>query len=190
MYIIAGLGNPGDKYHHTRHNIGFDVLDALADRHDIGISIAAHQAMTGKGYICGEGVLLVKPMTYMNNSGDSIVQLTDYYKTEVSDELLIVYDDIDLPVGSIRIRPAGSAGGHNGIKSIIARLGTQDFARLRIGVGAKPEHMDLVDHVLGRFDTENRARIDETIDIACDAIESYLCEGVSMTMNRYNNHHL
>lgn len=186
MYIIAGLGNPEEKYRATRHNIGFDIVDALAARHDIKIGSRESLAMVGKGYICGKKVILAEPMTYMNNSGDSLLQLSDYYKIDVSDELIVVYDDIDLPVGRIRLRPSGSAGGHNGIKSIIARLGTQDFCRLRMGVGKKPEQMDLVDHVLGHFDKDDRTVIDSTILTACDAIEAILTDGIETAMNKYN----
>ncbi len=186
MYLIAGLGNPEEKYRGTRHNIGFDTLDALAERHDIKVTAGQCRALTGKGYICGEKVLLIKPLTYMNNSGESISLLADYYKADVKKDLIVIYDDIALPVGKLRIRPEGSAGGHNGIKSIIAGLGTQDFGRVRIGVGDKPEGRDLVDHVLGRFSSSDRFVIDETIVRACDAIETILTDGVDASMNRFN----
>ena len=186
MYIIAGLGNPEDKYRGTRHNIGFDVLDALAARHDIRIGIKDNLSMTGKGYICGEKVILAEPMTYMNKSGDSIWRLADFYKIDVSSQLIIISDDIALPVGRIRIRPDGSAGGHNGLKSIIGSLGRQDFIRVRVGVGDKPEQGDLVNHVLGRFDSEDRKIMEESIVNACDAIEMILTDGCDRAMNRFN----
>lgn len=186
MYIIAGLGNPEEKYRATRHNIGFDILDALASRHDITIGSRESLAMVGKGYICGHKVILAEPMTYMNKSGDSIVKLVNYYKADTKSELIVVYDDIALPVGKIRLRPDGSAGGHNGIKSIIASLGTQDFMRLRMGVGDKPKDMDLVDHVLGHFSKEDRELMNTSIDRACDAIESVITNGIALSMNSYN----
>lgn len=186
MYLIAGLGNPEEKYRGTRHNIGFEVLDALADRHDIRVTSDKCRALVGKGYICGEKVLLVKPLTYMNNSGESIAALVDYYKLDAKKDLIVIYDDIALPVEKLRIRPEGSAGGHNGIKSIIARLGTLKFDRIRVGVGDKPEGRDLVDHVLGRFSSEDRVKIEETIIRACDALETIITDGVDTAMNRFN----
>lgn len=186
MYIIAGLGNPDEKYRQTRHNIGFDTLDRLADRHDIRVMGRECQALVGKGYICGCKVILVKPQTYMNNSGDSLRSLVEYYKADPENEVIIIYDDIALPVGKIRVRPDGSAGGHNGIKSIIGRLGTEGFSRVRIGVGQKPEGMDLAAYVLGRFSSEDRTQIDEASKKACDAIETILTDGIEMSMNRYN----
>lgn len=186
MYIIAGLGNPEEKYRATRHNIGFNIVDVLAARHDITIGSKESLAMVGKGYICGQKVILAEPMTYMNNSGDSLNALAQYYKIDITKELIVVYDDIDLPVGKIRLRPEGSAGGHNGIKSIISRLGTQNFSRLRMGVGSKPEQMDLVDHVLGHFSAEDKKIMEASMDRACDAIESILTDGIMTAMNKYN----
>ena len=186
MYLIAGLGNPEEKYRGTRHNIGFEVLDALADRLDIRVTSDKCRALVGKGYICGEKVLLAKPLTYMNNSGESIAALVDYYKLDAKKDLIVIYDDIALPVEKLRIRPEGSAGGHNGIKSIIARLGTLKFDRIRVGVGDKPEGRDLVDHVLGRFSSEDRVKIEETIIRACDALETIITDGVDTAMNRFN----
>ena len=147
MFLIAGLGNPGRQYEKTRHNMGFDTIDELVERHNIPESGIAHKGMYGKGRIAGEKVLAVKPLTYMNLSGESIRSVMDYYKTEPS-EFIVIYDDISLEPGQIRIRKKGSAGGHNGIKNIIAHLGTQEFPRIRIGVGEKPARMDLADYVL------------------------------------------
>ena len=186
MYIIAGLGNPEEKYRATRHNVGFDVLDALADRHDIRISVKDNLAMTGKGYICGQKVLLAAPMTYMNKSGDSIWRLVDYYKVDPASELIVISDDIALPAGGLRVRPGGSAGGHNGLKSIIGSLGRQDFTRVRVGVGDKPAGSDLAAHVLGRFAPEDRKLVDETIIKACDAIETIITDGTDKAMNKFN----
>lgn len=185
MYIIVGLGNPEPKYDKTRHNIGFRMVDALADRHGISISERKHKGLVGKGVIAGEKVILVKPMTYMNLSGECIRAAADFYKIE-PENIIVLFDDISLDVGRIRVRKKGSAGGHNGIKSVIAHLGTQDFPRLKFGVGDKPAHMDLVDYVLGRFDRADEILVDEGIKRACDAVECMLADGCDMAMNRYN----
>ena len=147
MYIIAGLGNPTKQYEGTRHNVGFDVIDRIADEYNISVETRKGKALTGTGIIAGRKVLLAKPQTYMNLSGESLRALTDFYKIDVETELLVIYDDISLEPGQIRIRKKGSAGGHNGIKNIIAHLGTQEFPRIRIGVGEKPARMDLADYV-------------------------------------------
>lgn len=186
MYIIAGLGNPGKKYEHTRHNAGFDVLDLLADRNGIRFREKKHQALCGKGVIQGEQVLLVKPQTFMNNSGDSIAEILQFYKADPATELVIVYDDISLEPGRIRIRKKGSAGGHNGVKSIIGRTGTQEFIRVKVGVGAKPEHWDLADHVLGHMDREERAAAENAFAEAVDAIGLILAGRTDQAMNDYN----
>ena len=150
MFLIAGLGNPGTEYAATRHNIGFDMVTYLSDKYDIAVRTREGKALTGKGMIAGQKVILAQPQTYMNLSGESVRALMDYYKI-AEDELIVIYDDISLEVGQIRVRPKGSAGGHNGIKNIIAHLGSQEFARIKIGVGAKPEGGDLVKHVLGQY---------------------------------------
>ena len=151
MFLIAGLGNPGRQYEKTRHNMGFDTIDELIERHRIPQGGIAHKAMYGKGMIAGEKVLAVKPLTYMNLSGEAIREYVNYYKMDPETELIVIYDDIDLEPGQIRIRKKGSAGGHNGIKSIIAQIGTQNFYRIKVGVGAKPKGWDLADYVLGTF---------------------------------------
>ena len=148
MYIIAGLGNPGKKYENTRHNIGFITLDYLAERHDIQINKIKHKALVGEGRISGQKVLLVKPQTYMNLSGESLREVMDYYKVDIED-LIVIYDDIDLPAGTVRIRKKGSAGTHNGMRSIVQHLG-QDFPRIRMGIGNERKG-DLADFVLGGF---------------------------------------
>ena len=153
MYVIAGLGNPGREYEGTRHNVGFMTLDALADKYNIDVREKAFKGLIGKGMIEGNKVILVKPQTYMNLSGECIRQVMDYYKVDPA-EFIVIYDDISLVPGGIRIRKKGSAGGHNGIKNIIAHLGTQEFLRVRIGVGEKPARMDLADYVLGHFPKE------------------------------------
>lgn len=186
MFLIAGLGNPGRQYEKTRHNMGFDTIDELIDRHRIPQGGIAHKAMYGKGMIAGEKVLAVKPLTYMNLSGESLREWVNYYKLDPETEMIVIYDDIDLESGQIRIRKKGSAGGHNGIKSIIAQLGTQNFYRIKVGVGAKPKGWDLADYVLGRFSPEERIAVDKAIGDAADAVEMILRDGIEATMNHYN----
>lgn len=185
MYVIAGLGNPDKKYEMTRHNIGFRIVDALAEKHGISFGESRHKGLIGKGTINGEKVILVKPLTYMNLSGECLRAVTDYYKTEAS-ECIVVFDDISLEPGKIRIRKKGSAGGHNGIKSIIAHLGTQDFPRLKFGVGDKPKNMDLADHVLGRFGKEDEMIVNDCIATAVEALELMISQGFDEAMNKYN----
>ena len=156
MYIIVGLGNPERKYAGTRHNIGFSAITAISDAYSISMDIKKHKAVCGKGMIAGNKVLLAMPQTYMNLSGESVRELVDFYKIDPEEELIIIYDDIALAPGKLRVRAKGSAGGHNGIKNIIAHLGTQQFSRIRIGVGEKPAGWDLADYVLGRFPAEEQ----------------------------------
>lgn len=186
MFLIAGLGNPGRQYEKTRHNMGFDTIDELIDRHRIPQGGIAHKAMYGKGMIAGEKVLAVKPLTYMNLSGEAIREYVNYYKMNPETELIVIYDDIDLDPGQIRIRKKGSAGGHNGIKSIIAQIGTQNFYSIKVGVGAKPKGWDLADYVLGRFSPEERELVDKAICDAADAVEMILKDGIEAAMNHYN----
>ena len=186
MFLIAGLGNPDKKYEKTRHNIGFDTVDALAEKYNISITEKKHKALCGSGVIEGVKVILAKPQTYMNLSGEAVRELINYYKMDAETELVVIYDDIDLDPGQIRIRKKGSAGGHNGIKNIIAQLGTQNFYRIKVGVGAKPKGWDLADYVLGRFDKDERVLVDEAIKEAADAVELILAEGIETAMNRYN----
>ena len=185
MLIIAGLGNPGKEYENTRHNAGFMVMDALAEKIGADISEKKHKALCGKGVIGGEKVILMKPQTYMNSSGESIRAAADYYKVDPED-ILIVYDDISLAPGQLRIRAKGSAGGHNGIKSIIAHLGTQEFPRVKVGVGEKPSRMDLADYVLGHFSGEELAIMKESLEKVCGAVELMLEGDVDAAMNQYN----
>ena len=186
MYIIAGLGNPTLEYDKTRHNAGFSVIDVLADRHNIDVSEKKHKALCGKGMIEGEKVILVKPQTYMNLSGESIREVMDYYKLDPSEELIVIYDDISLNPGQLRIRLKGSAGGHNGIKNIIAQLGTQEFPRIKVGVGAKPPKMDLADYVLGHFSKEEQATMDDAVKEAADAVCEIVNVGIAQAMNDHN----
>lgn len=185
MYIIAGLGNPGREYNGTRHNAGFLSIDALADRYGIDIKERAHRAFVGKGVIEGQRVILVKPQTYMNLSGESIRSVMDFYKEE-PEHFFVIYDDISLEPGQLRVRKKGSAGGHNGIKNIIAHLGTQEFARIRVGVGEKPAGMELVDYVLGRFKGAEAAVMEQAFEDAAKAAVVILTEGVDTAMNRFN----
>lgn len=185
MKIIFGLGNYGREYAGTRHNMGFDTVARLADRLGVRLDTKRFKGLYGSTYIGGEKVLLVQPQTYMNNSGECVREMLDFFKLEASD-IIVIYDDISLEPGAIRIRAKGSAGGHNGIKSVIAHLGSDCFDRIRIGVGEKPEHYDLVDWVLGRFDSDTRKIIDETIDEAGRAAETLVSEGMDRAMNLYN----
>lgn len=186
MYIIAGLGNPGRQYAHTRHNVGFDAIDVLAEKYNIKVENAKGRALTGSGRIEGQSVLLVKPLTYMNLSGESIRALTDFYKIDETSQLIVIYDDISLPPGQLRIREKGSAGGHNGIKSIISHLGGQEFLRIKVGVGEKPAGWDLADYVLSRFTEDDRKKVEEALERAADAAVCLMTDGVEAAMNEYN----
>ena len=186
MYIIAGLGNPTLQYEGTRHNVGFDVIDTLADKYNISVDARKSRAFIGKGMIEGQKVILVKPQTYMNLSGESIRGLVDYYKIDVEHELLVIYDDISLDVGQLRIRKKGSAGGHNGIKNIIANLGTQNFPRIKVGVGEKPKKYDLADYVLSHFSKAERELMEEGYQKAVKAVEMLLDGEMEAAMNQYN----
>ena len=186
MYIIAGLGNPTLQYEGTRHNVGFDVIDTLADKYNISVDARKSSAFIGKGMIEGQKVILVKPQTYMNLSGESIRGLVDYYKIDVEHELLVIYDDISLDVGQLRIRNKGSAGGHNGIKNIIANLGTQNFPRIKVGVGEKPKKYDLADYVLSHFSKAERELMEEGYQKAVKAVEMLLDGEMEAAMNEYN----
>lgn len=186
MFIIAGLGNPKKEYDNTRHNIGFALIDALADKYGISVMDIKNKAMTGKGIINGHKVILAKPLTFMNLSGESIRPLTDYYKIDVAAELIVIFDDISLPPGQIRIRKRGSAGGHNGLKNIIGQLGSEEFQRIRIGVGEKPKGYDLADYVLGHFSKEEQPLMKEGIDKAVEALEMMLEGDVERAMNEFN----
>ncbi len=186
MFIIAGLGNPGLRYEGTRHNAGFAVIDALADKYHISVDGRKARAYIGKGIIGGSKVILAKPQTYMNLSGESLRGLTDYYKIDVERELLVIYDDISLSPGQIRIRKKGSAGGHNGIKNIIDHLGTQVFPRIKLGVGEKPREFDLADHVLSRFSKEEQKQMEEGCEKAVSAVELILEGEIEAAMNEYN----
>lgn len=184
MYIIAGLGNPGKRYENTRHNIGFITVDRLGENHGIKINKIKHKALVGEGSIAGQKVLLVKPQTYMNLSGQSIREIISFYKPDIS-KLIVVYDDIDLPPGNMRIRPSGSAGTHNGMRSIIYDLQRDDFPRVRIGIGGE-RRMSLADYVTGGFNKEERQVMEESVVRAAAAVECILSDGIDKAMNLYN----
>lgn len=186
MFIIAGLGNPTLQYEGTRHNAGFDVIDTLADKYNISVDGRKNRALIGKGIIEGKKVILAKPQTYMNLSGESLGGLADYYKVDEESEFLVVYDDISLDVGQLRIRKKGSAGGHNGMKNIISHLGTEVFPRIKVGVGEKPKKYDLADYVLSRFSKEERVIMGEGYQKAVEAVEMILRGEMDEAMNKFN----
>lgn len=186
MYIIVGLGNPGREYQNTRHNIGFDVIDKLAEQENIDILEKKHKAVIGKGVVAGQKCILAKPQTFMNLSGESVRALLDYYKSDETGELIVISDDISLDVGQIRVRKKGSAGGHNGLKNIIVHLGHDSFIRVKMGVGEKPKGWDLVDYVLGRFSAPEREVMDKAIERAADAIRMIIAQDVDAAMNEFN----
>ena len=186
MFLIAGLGNPSSRYEKTRHNIGFDVIDAVSDRYNIEVKEKKAKALCGSGFIEGQKVLLVKPQTYMNLSGDSISALMNFYKLDPARELIVIYDDISLDPGNIRIRKKGSDGGHNGVKDIIAKIGTDQFPRIKVGVGAKPENWDLADYVLSRFSQGERRLVDEAAAESVEALALMVQGRIEEAMNLYN----
>lgn len=186
MFVIAGLGNPKKEYDNTRHNIGFALIDALAEKYRISVLSSRCRALVGKGIIEGHKVILAKPLTYMNLSGESIRPLADYYKIDPSTELIVVSDDVNLPLGQIRIRKKGSAGGHNGLKSVIGQLGSEEFYRIRIGVGEKPKGYDLADYVLGHFSKEEQLLMKEGVDKAVQAAKWMLDGEIDRAMNEFN----
>ena len=185
MKFIVGLGNPTTEYVGTRHNIGFDAITKLADLYRIDVKEKKHKALCGKGVIAGQKVMLIKPQTYMNLSGESVREVLDFYKAGPED-LIVLYDDINLAPGQLRIREKGSAGGHNGIKNIIAHLGTEEFARVRIGVGEKPKDWDLKDYVLGRFTAEEEPLMREALTDTAKACEWWIEGNLSIAMNTFN----
>lgn len=188
MYLIAGLGNPGRQYEGTRHNMGFDTIDALMEENRVAPEGVKRRAMYAQGMIGGEKCILIKPMTYMNLSGEAIREWLSFYKLNPEDSLIVIYDDIDQDPGQLRIRAKGSAGGHNGMKNIISQIGSDRFVRVRIGVGAKPAGWDLADYVLSRFDKQTRPVIDEAIQDAAAAVRQIVGGDLSGAMTTYNRH--
>jgi PTH1 family peptidyl-tRNA hydrolase len=183
MKLIVGLGNPGRKYAATRHNVGFEVVDALAARHGLEWESAPAEAVLAKWR--GAGALIAKPLTFMNLSGHAVGDLLRYYKVDLTD-LLVIVDEVQLELGRLRTRASGSAGGHNGLKSLIEQLGTDEFARLRFGVGRGDTRRDLADHVLATFDADERPVVSEAIARAADAAEAFAGEGIAPMMNKFN----
>lgn len=184
MYVIAGLGNPGKKYENTRHNMGFITIDRLAEKHDIKTDKLKFKALVGEGRIAGQKVLLVKPQTYMNLSGESLREVMQFYKLE-PENLIVIYDDIDIALGALRIRKFGSAGTHNGMKSVVYQLQSDRFPRIRIGIGSQKKG-DLVNFVVGGFSKEEVPVLEETVTKAVSAIECILESDIDIAMNRYN----
>lgn len=186
MYIIVGLGNPEKKYDNTRHNVGFITIDKIADKYGIDIVERKFKSLIGKGVIDGHKVVLVKPQTYMNLSGEAVREVVDYYKVDHETEVCIIYDDTSMDVGKIRIRKKGSAGGHNGIKSIIQHLGNDTFVRVKIGIGEKPPKFDLADYVLGHFTEDERKIVEESGKKVSEAMKSLVLLDPDKAMNEFN----
>lgn len=186
MFLIVGLGNPDKRYEKTRHNVGFDTIDAIADRYGIRVREKRHKALCGTGVIKGTKVILAKPQTYMNLSGESIAEIINFYKLDPEEEMIVIFDDISLAPGNIRVRKKGSAGGHNGVKSIIACTGNQNFMRIKVGVGEKPQGWDLADYVLGRFSDEDRSAVETAIANAVEAAVLMMQGQADKAMNDYN----
>lgn len=186
MFIIVGLGNPSKEYEGTRHNVGFHVIDVIAEKYNIAVDTKKHRALIGKGMMEGQKVILAKPQTFMNLSGESVKSLVEYYKINVEQELLVIYDDVSLDTGQLRIRSKGSAGGHNGIKNIIACTGTQIFPRIKVGVGEKPPKYDLADYVLGHFSQAERELMEEGYACAAEAAGMIVSGEIGAAMNAFN----
>jgi PTH1 family peptidyl-tRNA hydrolase len=185
MIVLAGLGNMGLQYERTRHNVGFDTIDFLSAQYRIGTFKSKHKSLVAEGIIQGHKALLVKPQTYMNNSGEALREILEYYKVDPSN-LVVIYDDIDLDVGRLRIRPKGSSGTHNGMRSILYHLKTDNFPRIRIGIGKPPEKMDLAAFVLSRFSDEERKLVNVAIEDASLAASTIICTSVETAMSKYN----
>ena len=185
MFVIVGLGNPGKKYEKTRHNMGFLAIDKLAEKHDIKVNKLKHKALTGDGFIFGQKALLVKPQTYMNLSGESVREIVSYYDIDLED-LIVIYDDFDLEIGTIRIRKKGSAGSHNGMKSIIGQIQSKDFPRIRIGIGKSGGGAEWKDFVLGKTSKQDEKLIEDAVNRAADAVGCILENGIDKAMNEYN----
>ena len=185
MFVIVGLGNPGKEYANTRHNVGFDTIDIIAKGHNITINKIKFKAVYGEGKIGNEKVLLVKPQTFMNNSGISVREIVQFYKIPI-ENIIIIVDDVDIDFASIRIRQKGSAGSHNGLKSIIYHIQNDEFPRVKIGIGKKHPNQDLADFVLSRFSKEERQIIEESLMTAAEAVDAIICESINDAMNKYN----
>ena len=185
MYIIVGLGNPEPEYSNTRHNMGFDVINKLACKHEISLNRTKFNAIYGTGIIEGEKVILIKPQTYMNNSGEAVKEFVNFYK-EPLDNIIVIYDDMDTDIGSIRVRAKGGPGSHNGMKSIVNNLNSEDFPRIRVGIGRPKDEFDRIDYVIGKIDDEEFVNLQNGQDLAVKAVEYWIKNGIDNTMNVYN----
>jgi PTH1 family peptidyl-tRNA hydrolase len=185
LYIVAGLGNPGSRYENTRHNMGFDTVDMLSSEYNIKVTKVKFKSLIGDGEIEGKRVILVKPQTFMNLSGESIREIIEWYKIPIKN-IIIVYDDIDLPLGKIRVRPSGSSGTHNGMRSIRYQIQSDGFPRVRVGIGRPPEGWELADFVLSKLNGEDRKTVNEGIKNACNAVAAIMKSGVDTAMNKFN----
>lgn len=185
FFAIVGLGNPGRQYEETKHNVGFRVVDRLAEKHGIAVTKFKNRALMGDGTIAGKRVLLIKPQTFMNLSGESVREIVNFYKIP-QDRFVVIFDDTSLPAGSVRIREKGSHGGHNGIRNIIAQMGTEEFWRIKVGIGEKPNGWDLADYVLAKFDADALPLMEQGMDKAVQGVELILSRGIHEAMNRVN----
>jgi PTH1 family peptidyl-tRNA hydrolase len=186
MFLIVGLGNPGEQYVNNRHNVGFQCVKHLADRHGLRFNDKQHKARIATGTIRGERVALAKPFTYMNSSGESVAPLVRWYKLDPTSELLVIYDDLDLPFGTLRLRANGSAGGQNGMKSIMQLVGTQQIARIRVGIGRPPAGWDPKDYVLNNWGRDEAAKLPDLRNRVADAVETFISDGITLAMTRFN----
>ena len=185
MYLIIGLGNPEEKYSNTRHNMGFDVINELSKKCDIKVSKSKFDALYGMGEINGKKVIMVKPQTYMNLSGESVIKFKKFYKIS-NKNIIVIYDDIDLKVGDIRLKAKGSAGSHNGMKSVIQNLNTEDFIRVRVGIGAPENKEDIINYVIGQIPKRERESLEKSIEKAKDSVIEILENGIDIAMNKFN----
>lgn len=185
LFVIVGLGNPGRRYEGTRHNVGFETVEILSKRHGIKLTKLRHKAILGEGLIGGKKIILVKPQTFMNLSGDSVWEILQWYRVSQRN-MIVVYDDVDLPLGKLRLRPRGSSGTHNGMKSVIYRIESDEFFRIRIGIGSPPKGWELSDYVLGKFHGADKEMIASTIIKASDATEEIIRSGIDSAMNKFN----
>ncbi len=183
-YLIVGLGNPGSKYARTRHNIGFMALERLAERHRMALATEKFDARYATGRVANEMVVLLEPQTFMNRSGKAVVAAAHFYDVDPA-RIIVVHDDIDLALGTIRVKSGGGHGGHNGLRDIVAQLGSREFLRVRLGIG-RPEHGDVTNHVLGTFGRDEQDDVAELVETACDAVETLLREGLDAAQNRFN----
>ncbi len=185
MHIIVGLGNPEPEYSRTRHNMGFDVINQLAKKNNIELSRTKYNAIYGTGIINGEKVILIKPLTFMNNSGDSVVEFVKFYKEDMKN-ILVIYDDMDTEIGTIRVRSKGGTGSHNGIKSVVSKLNSEDFPRIRVGIGRPKTEYDRIDYVIGQIPEKEYIELQKGEKIAVEATEYWIKNGIDNTMNKYN----